>query len=243
MFRKLIGAFVGLAMMGMAGTARKKFVAGFAGLLAASLVSLAPMPANAITIIPSTVHGFVRDNAPQSGAGNTLSPTTVEILNFPGSFQDRGVIEFSIATLTSPVGSATLNLTRSITSGLPAPITFDVFGFTGDGVLTLGDYALTTFNLGSVNYFDELTVDFDVTSFINSQIALSDALQFSGILLVWGSAPSGEFIVFGHTGNPFPTLTVSEAPEPSTLALFATGLALLGFLGWRRRGTMWVKAA
>jgi hypothetical protein len=189
MFRKLIGAFVGLAMMGMAGTARKKFVAGFAGLLAASLVSLAPMPANAITIIPSTVHGFVRDNAPQSGAGNTLSPTTVEILNFPGSFQDRGVIEFSIATLTSPVGSATLNLTRSITSGLPAPITFDVFGFTGDGVLTLGDYALTTFNLGSVNYFDELTVDFDVTSFINSQIALSDALQFSGILLVGGVLP------------------------------------------------------
>ncbi len=26
------------------------------------------------------------------------------------------------------------------------------------------------------------------------------------------------------------------APEPSTLALFATGLALLAFLGWRRRG-------
>ncbi len=28
---------------------------------------------------------------------------------------------------------------------------------------------------------------------------------------------------------------ISAAPEPSTLALFATGLALLGFLGWRRR--------
>ena len=34
----------------------------------------------------------------------------------------------------------------------------------------------------------------------------------------------------------------SEAPEPSTLALFATGLALLAFLGWRR-GSKWLRAA
>jgi hypothetical protein len=246
MYRKLIGACVGLAMMGMAGTARKKFVAGFAGLLATSLVSLAPMPANAITIIPSTVHGFVRDSASQDGVGDALNPINVEVLNQPVGIQDRGVIEFSIATLTSPVGSATLNLTRTFTTNLPAPIIFDVYGFTGDGVLTVGDYVLTTFNLGSFNYFDELTVDFDVTSFINSQIDLNDALQFSGILLVWGSAPVGnEFIIFGQSNvaGSFPTLTVSEAPEPSTLALFATGLALLAFLGWRRRRSAWVRAA
>ncbi len=89
-------------------------------------------------------------------------------------------------------------------------------------------------------------MDFDVTSFINSQIDLNDALQFSGILLVWGSAPVGnEFIIFGQSNvaGSFPTLTVSEAPEPSTLALFATGLALLAFLGWRRRRSAWVRAA
>ncbi len=37
--------------------------------------------------------------------------------------------------------------------------------------------------------------------------------------------------------------TSASAPEPSTLALFATGLALLGFIGWRRRGVVRVKAA
>ncbi len=39
------------------------------------------------------------------------------------------------------------------------------------------------------------------------------------------------------------SLNSVEAPEPSTLALFATGLALLGFLGWRRRKAAWVRAA
>ncbi len=34
-----------------------------------------------------------------------------------------------------------------------------------------------------------------------------------------------------------------SVPEPSTLSLFATGLAGLGFMGWRRRKRVQLKAA
>ena len=40
----------------------------------------------------------------------------------------------------------------------------------------------------------------------------------------------------------FEMVTPLAAPEPSTLALFATGLALLAFIGWRRRRAVQVGA-
>ena len=52
-----------------------------------------------------------------------------------------------------------------------------------------------------------------------------------------GSVPIGESCVEGV--SPPGTMSV---PEPSTLALFATGLVGLGFVGWRRR-SMQLKAA
>ncbi len=47
----------------------------------------------------------------------------------------------------------------------------------------------------------------------------------------------------GNDGVNYDRLQFGEAPEPSTLALFATGLALLAFIGWRRRRVVQVKAA
>ena len=139
--------------------------------------------ANALTI-NSTVHGFVRDFGPQNGTGDGLNPSFVEVLNNNPGSQDRGIIEFDISTLTGPIGTATLNLTESINS-LLASHSFDVFGFTGDGLLTNSDYAAGATALGSFNYFNQGTVNFDITGFINSQIALNDPLHFAGLRIVW----------------------------------------------------------
>ena len=49
--------------------------------------------------------------------------------------------------------------------------------------------------------------------------------------------------VIGPTARGMDALAFVNIPEPSTLALFATGLALLAFLGWRRRRVVQVKAA
>jgi len=50
----------------------------------------------------------------------------------------------------------------------------------------------------------------------------------------------GCIITFEERGE----VTLRDVPvEPSTLAFFATGLALLAFLGWQRRGSVQLKAA
>ncbi len=54
---------------------------------------------------------------------------------------------------------------------------------------------------------------------------------------------NGAVNVIGLTTRGMDALAFVNIPEPSTLALFATGLALLAFLGWRRRKAVQVKAA
>ena len=203
--------------------------------LAALLVLFSVLPSQATTL-NSVVHGTVVDGPPEDGTSDYTITTVVAAANYPngGGVQDRAVIEFDISSLTNPLSLATLDLTEL--NNLLGTRTFSVYGYTGDGALGTGDYLLGT-SLGSFDLTGPSTVHFDVTAFVNAQIALNDPLHFVGFQVVWASPAESAFASFGNISTSMPTLTYATAttPLPAAFPLFATGLGALSLLGWRRK--------
>ena len=202
-------------------------------------VFVAPTGATAAMVtLNSMVHGVVRDFAPQDGLGDA-NGTNINVLNFVGSAQDRGVIEFDISSLTTPVTSAVLKLTQT-SSNLIASRTFGVWGYTGNGTLENADYSPSGASvLGTFQHEVEPTENFDVTSFINLQIALNEPLHFASLLILWESPPENRFVQFGRAdvAGSYPTMEVAllSTPIPAALPLFASALIGFGLMGYRRR--------
>ena len=111
------------------------------------------------------------------------------------------------------------------------------FSFSVPGVLLLASPTDSQAMTVNTNNLAE-RVDFSI--FIDD-ISGSFIFLFSGITQQV-NCPSCGPISTAEPGT-FSAPEVTAAPEPSTLALFATGLALLGFIGWRRRRPVQVKAA
>ncbi len=195
MFRKLIGACVGLAMMGMAGTANA---------------------------VPLTL-GYQVQNL---GGGLFGYDFTLTLDNNDGNWlagQEWDWIIFGdVESTNDPDGLLTS------------------WGFTvlGPG---LGGTSTTGFHNGPTIRFGASVVlpGWEPTALGQSLFwsGTSTALLGQGDLL-WSTLVLGD----GAVAANFEVANL-EAPEPSTLALFATGLALLAFMGWRRRGVVQVKAA
>ena len=117
---------------------------------------------------------------------------------------------------------------------------FSLVSPTLSGVNPLATFSATATTTGNVWTFD-MAGPSDVTF---TSFAIDDGVDIVAlsIRMVDSLAPFGngaalelrtDFIWFGP--GPAGSYSISAAPEPSTLALFATGLALLGFMGWRRR--------
>ena len=214
---------------------------------------VAPTGATAATMtLESTVHGFVRDFGPLDQIGDYRHRSYVSVGNYElcavcGGYEDRAMIEFDLSSLTHPVTSAILRLTRTA-SDLTASRTFEVFGYIGDGNLNVADFATAASggfqSLGSFDYFNEPLVDFvgsgivNLTSFIAALAASQSAGDYAGLQIRWGPTVDQRYATFGQANmaGTFPIIeVVTSMPIPAALPLFAS--AIIGFLvvGYRRR--------
>lgn len=168
----------------------------------------------------------------------------------PGAnIEARVVFEFGLAGLTGPVSSASFAfpavdvIATGVSScfnfsGCPQLPAFDVYGYVGDGAVTLADYEPS-----SVVLIEHIitpafgdTIIIDLTSYYNGLLAASE--DYLGLLLrpaagAEGGLATGPFsrtsgnndIVVDPDGG-------ADVPEPTPLSLLGAGFA---GLGWLRR--------
>ncbi len=235
MFRKLIGACVGLAMMVMAGTA------------------------NAVPINLLTNPGFETGNFSGWTAGGNSSNfgvatdgTNIAGTAFPSIVNVRSGLFSAFASVAQFSPSEVFTLSQTIS--VLASETYSIGYFAGIDSPNSG-FGFGNVLAGSVDIFiDNISIGATHPNIISSGPNPSDfdlvSVNFTTgpaqtfLNVRYSAAASG--ITVGLSLDDFFFIgeaPVAEIPEPSTLALFATALALLAFFGWRRRGAVQVKAA
>lgn len=190
-----------------------------------SIVNFLPVkPAEAVVLGP-TVDGTIFD----FGYVNTI-----ESVQAATDFS-RGIIEFDMSGISSPVGNSFLRLYHNASSG-PFPFLVDVFGYSGDGIMTFSDYNSGSFSNGFL-YNNEAVFDVDLTAAV--QDAVLNSYSFLGINLRMPppySESGFPYISFGSLeypkAGPKPAELYIEVlneenntiPEPATMVLLGGGL-------------------
>ena len=191
MLRKLLGACVGLAMMGMAGAATAVPITG------------EYIDAELYEVTGSFIHVLTQFTSPA-------------LIVDPGS-EFSGVLQF---------GSVCPN--NGCFSGIE--MDFDDTGFTvfSTPIDSFESHNGSQFGITIFNLPDNIigVLEFPGLGFE----AELNIIPGFGIDLRYSCWSRGSVDRYGFVFS-----TPTAVPEPSALSLFATGLAVLGFLGWRRR--------
>ena len=181
--------------------------------------------------LTSVVVGELVDRAPID-AGNLERFMGAQNVALGPSAETRVFYEFSLAGVAmTPAESVRFAAIRAepfseCASLSPCPElgSVDIYGYAGDGAITLADYDAGTL-LGRVAPvpLQGRRLSLDISLFVRT--LLSDGRPFAGIALRTVS----------QGGAGFRHAEVGVVPEPSTLALIVTGL--VGYAGrhWRRR--------
>ena len=146
------------------------------------------------------------------------------------SFEERVALEFALGALPSDalIISATLTLHLPVVP-LPIPNFAEVHGYAGDGTIAALDMTVSNLFAGfGVNAAGAVDIPID-PGFIQELLTTHE--DFAGFMVRNVTSPSGVLSMYtSDSGFPrfSPTLSVEYevVPEPSSLLLMATGLAL-----------------
>ena len=164
------------------------------------------------------VDGVVRDGlySPKDGIADVImANVVVQVLDVEREslpFEDKGILEFDVSTLSGPIISATLDLSVYSSNG-PYPFNVDVFTYTGDGILSLNDFNTGTL-FHTFEYSGDETVQLDVTPFIKSIVSSGD--QYVGFNFQFAEPSTipmnGPFVAFNSLEYP-PAATLTILSE------------------------------
>ena len=138
-------------------------------IIAAALVANAPVAYGGTLTLSPMIEGSVRD-IPKDGVGDFSYIAPLRHGNFTAYWaEDRGIAEFDLRGL-SAVQQAHFSARQDYDTILE-PVALSLYGYRGDGMLSLMDFAAGTPLLSALHAPGD-GLDLDVTGFVNQAIAL-----------------------------------------------------------------------